>query len=96
MFYTIIEKIAEAITRGAIKAVWAELRKPRTATDEEVTDEDHILEDRLRNRLRLHLAGVQADGDSDPERNDSAPVEQEGSGPRMAQEEGRDEAGSRA
>ena len=81
MFLRIIESIAYAVTRGAIKAVWEELRKPRTAVDEEVTNEDSAIEDRLRARLALWL---QADEHDNSGSNDAPPVEPEGAGEGVA------------
>ena len=47
MFLKIIESISYAATRGAVKAVLEYLNTPRTATDEETTDEDKNIESRL-------------------------------------------------
>ena len=82
--YTLIAKIAEAVTRGVIKAVWAELRKPRTATDEEVSDEDQDRERHIRGVLDRYLVGVSPDGDGDPERNNPPSIESANDGPPLA------------
>lgn len=68
MFLKIIEAVSYAVTRGAIKAVWEELRKPRTAVNEEATDEDRIIESRLRGRFAEFLQGPgNFDGERRPE-----------------------------
>ncbi len=81
MFLAIIEKISYAVTRGAIKAIWEELRKPTTAINEEATDEDAIIEARVRRRFAQLLQG---DGDGDPGSDGGPPDRGAGDGQGMA------------
>ncbi len=92
-FLSLIERVAYAVTRGAIKAIWEELRKPRTAVDEELTDEDREIDSRLRCRLADWL---QANSDNQP-RPDSTPSDsREGAHKGLGKEAGTGEAGGRA
>lgn len=79
----ILERIAYAITRGAIKAIWEELRKPRTAVDEELTDEDAEQQERIRARLIASLGGVPSNGDGDSGPKRSAPDKSADQGPSL-------------
>lgn len=79
MLLALVERIAYAVTRGAIKAIWEELRKPRTAVDEEVTDEDRAIEDRLRGRFADWLQ-ANPDGDTGPDNAAPGKPPHEGSG----------------
>ena len=82
-FLKLIESVSYAATRGAVKAVLEWYNQPRTATDEEVTNEDSIRERRLRARLDMWLL-AEDDDHSGPD--EAAPVEPTSKGPRLGSE----------
>ena len=73
-----------AIGKGIAAAIIEDLRTPKPAEDEEVTDEDRAKADNLNDFLAGHLDGLQAPPHGDTGPNDSAPNVAEDDGPRMA------------
>lgn len=74
-FLNLVERVSYAVAKGMMKAFLEWYNQPRTATDEETTNEDKFNEDNLRDYLAAHTRSMSAEGDNHSGPDETSPNE---------------------